>query len=73
MSDSQTFTNRYGVYLNNVLNDEISKYIIDNDLNDREFADKVGVARSTVTNWRNGHQRPSEEKLDKLSKVLRKI
>lgn len=71
MSNSQTSNNRYGTYRVNRLNKEIEDYINRENITDLEFSKRVGFSRPTVTNWRNGNHRPSEEALETLSKVLR--
>lgn len=71
MSVSQTSNNRYGAYRANRLNQEIEDYINRENITDLEFSKRVGYSRSTVTNWRNGVFKPSEEALENLSKVLR--
>ena len=71
MSTSQTLHNKYGIYINNRLNKEITDYINKENITDLEFSERIGYGRSTVTNWRNGKHRPSEEALEILSKILR--
>ena len=73
MSDIQTLNNKYGKYINDIIIKEINNYMQKNNLTDNQFAEKIGVSRSTVTSWRIGRQRPSEKTLDNLSKVLRQI
>lgn len=38
-------------------------------MNQREFADKMGVSISTVTNWENGSTEPSATQLRKISEL----
>lgn len=38
-------------------------------LNQREFADKIGVSISTVTNWESGKTEPDLSELRKISKL----
>ncbi len=42
----------------------------ESDITIAEFADKLGVARTTVSNWENGNRKPDFDTLTKISKIL---
>lgn len=50
------------------MNDQIEKYIQENNLTARAFAEKVGTSESTVHNWRNGTT-PAKEWFAALSEL----
>lgn len=50
------------------MNDQITKYIQENDMTARAFAEKVGTSESTVHNWRNGTT-PAKEWFAVLSEL----
>lgn len=50
------------------MNDQIEKYIQENDITVRELAKKIGAGESTVHNWRNGTT-PAKEWFAALSEL----
>lgn len=42
---------------------------VNSRLNQREFADKIGVSLATVTNWEKGKTEPDASQLRKISQL----
>lgn len=42
---------------------------VNSNLNQREFAEKIGVSLSTVTNWEKGKTEPDVSQLRTISKL----
>lgn len=55
-----------GRYLNDI-RISIAAARVNSKLNQREFANKIGVSLSTVTNWEKGKTEPDVSQLRKIS------
>ena len=53
------------------LNDNIKKLRIANEMNQVEFASKVGVTKQCVSNWENDNVLPSIEMLVKIADTFK--
>ena len=51
---------------------QIIRYRIENDLTQRELADKIGTKQSAISRLENDDYNPSVEFLDKIAKALDK-
>lgn len=48
----------------------VGRHLERHNLTHTEFAERVGVAQPTVTDWINGKKTPSRDSLPKLSREL---
>lgn len=66
------FKNKGDDKVNNILGERIKKYRIDNDITQVDFAKKLDIGRSTLSNIETGENRGTIEFLFKLSRITRK-
>ena len=57
------------ISMHNVPKISIAACRINARLNQREFANKIGVSLSTVTNWEHGKTEPDSSQLRNISKL----
>ncbi len=54
---------------NNIPRISIAACRVNANLNQREFAEKIGVSLATVTNWESGKTEPSANQLRLISEI----
>jgi len=52
------------------IKDRIAQARIDSGLSETELAEKLGIDKSTISNWESGRRLPSQERLVQLTEVL---
>lgn len=53
-----------------ILKDNLSYYLKNSQLSQKEIADLLGISKSSITNWLAGSNSPSIETLAKLCQIL---
>lgn len=57
--------------LNQMIANNINRYMEKRGLNQKDIADYMGVSQTTASNWCNGIKLPRMDKIDKLCKLFR--
>lgn len=63
--------NQQEIDFQNTIAINIKRLMFENDLSQKELADKLGVTQAAVSAWCNGIRTPKGEMIDKLCEVLR--